>query len=89
MKAEIRREIGMLFQGGALFDSKTVEMNVMFPLDILYQNETEEKLDRVNFCLKRVGLENVNKKMPSEISGGIKNGWELRGPSSIPQLLIL
>lgn len=72
MKAEIRREIGMLFQGGALFDSKNVEQNVMFPLDILTTIPEDEKLDRVNFCLKRVGLENVNKKMPSEISGGMK-----------------
>lgn len=72
MKAEIRREIGMLFQGGALFDSKTVEQNVMFPLDVLTQMPKDEKLDRVNFCLKRVGLENINKKMPSEISGGMK-----------------
>jgi len=72
MKAEIRREIGMLFQGGALFDSKDVESNVMFPLDILTKMPPDEKLDRVNFCLKRVGLENVNKKMPSEISGGMK-----------------
>ena len=72
MKAEIRREIGMLFQGGALFDSKTVENNVMFPLDVLTKQTPEEKLDRVNFCLQRVGLENVNHKMPSEISGGMK-----------------
>lgn len=72
MKAEIRREIGMLFQGGALFDSKNVENNVMFPLDVLTIMEAEEKLDRVNFCLQRVGLENVNKKMPSEISGGMR-----------------
>lgn len=72
MKAEIRREIGMLFQGGALFDSKTVEENVMFPLEILTRMPKDEKLDRVNFCLQRVGLENVNSKMPSEISGGMK-----------------
>jgi phospholipid/cholesterol/gamma-HCH transport system ATP-binding protein len=72
MKTEIRREIGMLFQGGALFDSKNVEANVKFPLDILTTMPEDEKLDRVNFCLKRVGLENVNKKMPSEISGGMK-----------------
>lgn len=71
-KIEIRREIGMLFQGGALFDSKTVEQNVRFPLDVLTKMPYEEKLERVNFCLKRVGLENVNKKMPSEISGGMK-----------------
>ncbi len=68
----IRREIGMLFQGGALFDSKTVEENVRFPLDILTRMSFDEQLDRVNFCLKRVGLENANKKMPSELSGGMK-----------------
>ena len=72
VKAEIRREIGMLFQGGALFDSKNVEQNVLFPLDVLTKMPKDEKLDRVNFCLKRVGLENINKKMPSEISGGMK-----------------
>jgi phospholipid/cholesterol/gamma-HCH transport system ATP-binding protein len=71
-KVEIRREIGMLFQGGALFDSKNVEENVKFPLDILAKMTKEEKLDRVNFCLKRVGLANVNQKMPSELSGGMK-----------------
>jgi phospholipid/cholesterol/gamma-HCH transport system ATP-binding protein len=71
-KREIRREIGMLFQGSALFDSKTVEENVMFPLDMLTSMSKEEKLDRVNFCLQRVGLENVNKRMPSEISGGMQ-----------------
>jgi phospholipid/cholesterol/gamma-HCH transport system ATP-binding protein len=71
-KIEIRREIGMLFQGGALFDSKTVEQNVQFPLDILTLMPRDEKIDRVNFCLKRVGLENANKKMPSELSGGMK-----------------
>jgi phospholipid/cholesterol/gamma-HCH transport system ATP-binding protein len=62
----------MLFQGGALFDSKTVEQNVRFPLDILTKMPFEEKQERVNFCLKRVGLENASKKMPSEISGGMK-----------------
>lgn len=72
LKTEIRREMGMLFQGGALFDSKNVEQNLMFPLDILTKMEPEEKLDRVNFCLTRVGLENINDKMPSELSGGMK-----------------
>jgi phospholipid/cholesterol/gamma-HCH transport system ATP-binding protein len=72
LKTEIRREMGMLFQGGALFDSKTVQENVMFPLDVLTKMKPDEKLDRVNFCLQRVGLENVNGKMPSEISGGMK-----------------
>ncbi len=72
LKIEIRREMGMLFQGSALFDSKNVEQNVMFPLDTLTKMSREEKLERVNFCLQRVGLENVNTKMPSEISGGMK-----------------
>jgi phospholipid/cholesterol/gamma-HCH transport system ATP-binding protein len=71
-KIEIRREMGMLFQGGALFDSKTVEQNVIFPLEVLTKMSKTEKIDRVNFCLQRVGLENVNSKMPSEISGGMK-----------------
>ena len=62
----------MLFQGERLFDSKNVQQNVMFPLDVLTKMDAEEKLDRVNFCLQRVGLENVNSKMPSEISGGMK-----------------
>src|SRR6185369_14383207 len=53
MKSEIRREIGMLFQGGALFDSKNVEQNVMFPLDVLTKMPYSEKLDRANDCLKR------------------------------------
>ena len=70
---EIRQEIGMLFQGSALFDSLSVEENVMFPLDMLTSGKTyEEKLERVNFCLERVGLEGVNDKMPSEISGGMQ-----------------
>ena len=72
LKTEIRREIGMLFQGGALFDSKNVQENVKFPLDLLSNMDESEKLDRVNFVLSRVGLENVNKKMPSELSGGMK-----------------
>jgi phospholipid/cholesterol/gamma-HCH transport system ATP-binding protein len=71
-RKEIRREIGMLFQGSALFDSKNVEENVMFPLNMLTDMSREEKLDRVNFCLQRVNLENVNKRMPSEISGGMQ-----------------
>lgn len=70
--SEIRREIGMLFQGSALFDSKNVEQNIMFPLDVLTNMSKEEKIDRVNFCLKRVELENKNKLMPSELSGGMK-----------------
>jgi len=69
---EIRREIGMLFQGGALFDSMNVEQNVKFPLDVLTKMPEDEKMDRVNFCLKRVKLDGTNKRMPSEISGGMQ-----------------
>jgi phospholipid/cholesterol/gamma-HCH transport system ATP-binding protein len=71
-KKEIRKQIGMLFQGGALFDSQTVEENVMFPLTMFTENSYQENLDRVNFCLKRVNLENVNALYPAEISGGMK-----------------
>jgi phospholipid/cholesterol/gamma-HCH transport system ATP-binding protein len=69
---EVRRDIGMLFQGTALFDSLTVQENVAFPLKMFSEMTAEERLDRVNFCLKRVDLENVNDKYPSEISGGMK-----------------
>lgn len=69
---EIRKDIGMLFQGAALFDSKSVEENVKFPLDILTDLQLDEKLDRVNQVLERVGLTNTNTKMPSELSGGMK-----------------
>ncbi len=71
-RTEIRREMGVLFQGSALFDSMNVEENVMFPLDMLTSMPRSEKLERVNFSLHRVGLENVNKRTPSEISGGMK-----------------
>jgi len=69
---QIKQEIGMLFQGSALFDSKTVEENVIFPLTMLTKMSKSEKLDRVNFCLNRVGLKNANKKFPNEISGGMQ-----------------
>ncbi len=68
----LRKEIGMLFQGGALFDSLDVEGNVMFPLNMFTAQSVEEKKERVNFVLKRVNLENVNKLMPSELSGGMR-----------------
>jgi phospholipid/cholesterol/gamma-HCH transport system ATP-binding protein len=71
-KKEIRKQIGMLFQGGALFDSSSVEENVRFPLDIFTNMSIAEKEERVNFCLKRVNLENVNDLYPSELSGGMK-----------------
>lgn len=72
LQKEIRREMGVLFQGSALFDSKTVLDNVRFPLDMLTDQSEEEKLDRAQECLKRVGLENAGDRMPSEISGGMK-----------------
>jgi phospholipid/cholesterol/gamma-HCH transport system ATP-binding protein len=70
-KRRLRQEIGMLFQGGALFDSFNVEQNVMFPLNMFTRQSQAEKLDRVNFCLERVNLEGRNKLMPSELSGGM------------------
>jgi phospholipid/cholesterol/gamma-HCH transport system ATP-binding protein len=71
-KKEIRKEMGMLFQGSALFDSMTVEENVRFPLDMFTSFSYEEKLERVNFCLERVNIVNSNKLFPSELSGGMK-----------------
>jgi len=68
----IRKQIGMLFQGAALFDSMTVKENVMFPLSMFTNMPYDEKLDRVNFCLQRVNLENVLNLNPAELSGGMK-----------------
>lgn len=70
-KKDIRRDIGMIFQGGALLDSSTVEDNVKFPLDLFTDLTEEEKLERVNFCLNRVELLNANSRYPAEISGGM------------------
>jgi len=66
-----QKEMGVLFQGGALFDSYTVEENVMFPLNMFTKMSPEEKLERVNYVLKKVNLVNANNKYPSEISGGM------------------
>jgi phospholipid/cholesterol/gamma-HCH transport system ATP-binding protein len=71
-KKEIRKMMGMLFQGSALFDSLTVEQNVRFPLDMFTNQLMEEKTERVNFCLKRVNILNSNDLYPSELSGGMK-----------------
>jgi len=68
----IRKEIGMLFQGTALFDSLSVEDNIAFPLRMFTKMTPEEVLERVNFCLQRVNLPNVNKLYPSNLSGGMK-----------------
>ena len=67
----IRKDIGMIFQGGALLDSSTVEENIKLPLDLFTEQSEEEKLERVNFCLKRVRLENANHLYPAELSGGM------------------
>ena len=71
-RKEIRKEIGMLFQGSALFDSQTVEQNVMFPLNMFTTDSHRKKLQRVNEVLDRVNLEGANKKFPAELSGGMK-----------------
>jgi phospholipid/cholesterol/gamma-HCH transport system ATP-binding protein len=71
-KTEIRKEIGMLFQGSALFDSLNVQENVMFPLNMFTKDSFKKKLDRVNEVLARVNLVDANKKFPSELSGGMK-----------------
>ena len=68
----LRQEIGMLFQGGALYDYMTVEENIMFPLTMFTEKTEDEKIERVNFCLKRVNLDGKNHLMPSELSGGMK-----------------
>ena len=71
-KKNLRKEIGMLFQGGALFDYMSVEENIIFPLNMFAEKSEEENLERVNFCLNRVNLENTNHLLPSELSGGMK-----------------
>ncbi|MES2800316.1 MAG: ATP-binding cassette domain-containing protein [Bacteroidota bacterium] len=71
-KREVRKEIGMLFQGAALFDSMTVEENIMFPLDMFSKMTKKEKLNRANFCLERVNMVGKNKLLPAECSGGMQ-----------------
>ena len=71
-RVPIRKEIGMLFQNSALFDSMSVEENIMFPLNLFTDMSRSEKQDRANFCLKRVNLEGKGKLHPSELSGGMK-----------------
>ncbi|MCL2313332.1 MAG: ATP-binding cassette domain-containing protein [Firmicutes bacterium] len=68
----LRTDMGVVFQGSALFDSLTIEENVMFPLNMLTRQSYQEKLERVNYCLHRVDLFNVNALYPSELSGGMK-----------------
>jgi phospholipid/cholesterol/gamma-HCH transport system ATP-binding protein len=71
-RKELRKEIGMLFQASALFDSMNVEQNVMFPMTMFGNQTKKEMLDRVNFCLDRVNLSGKNKLLPAELSGGMK-----------------
>ena len=71
-KKTLRAEMGMVFQGSALFDSMTIQENVMFPLDMLSEQDFDEKLERVNYCLERVDLKGCNALYPSELSGGMK-----------------
>jgi phospholipid/cholesterol/gamma-HCH transport system ATP-binding protein len=71
-KIPIRKEIGMLFQNSALFDSMTVEENIIFPLEMFTDMSRAEKIDRANFCLERVNLAGRNKLYPAELSGGMK-----------------
>jgi len=71
-KQGLRREMGMLFQGSALFDSLTVEENVKFPLDMFSDMTAKEKRDRIDFCLHRVNLKDVNNLYPAELSGGMQ-----------------
>ncbi len=71
-KKNVRKEIGMLFQGGALFDSMSVMQNVMFPLQMFSDMSKAEQITRANFCIDRVGLEDAHDKLPAEISGGMQ-----------------
>ena len=71
-KRKLRMEIGVLFQGSALFDNETVLGNVMFPLKMFSPLSHDEQLERAHFCIKRVGLSNADNKFPSEISGGMQ-----------------
>ena len=88
-KKQIRKEIGMLFQGSALFDFMTVEENIRFPLEMFSKKSNEEKEERVDFCLKQVKLENANKKYPSELSGGMQKRVAIaRAISLNPEYLI-
>jgi phospholipid/cholesterol/gamma-HCH transport system ATP-binding protein len=71
-KKKLRMAMGVVFQGSALFDSLTIEENVMFPLNMLTKKSLHEKIERVNCCLHRVDLDNTNQLYPSELSGGMK-----------------
>ena len=70
-RKSIRKDIGMIFQGGALLDSSTVVENVKLPLDLFTSQSEREKMERVNFCLQRVRLDGANELYPAELSGGM------------------
>mgnify|MGYP001173788212 FL=1 len=78
---EVRKEIGMLFQGTALFDSLTVEQNVEFTLKMFTSMTPAERKDRVDFCLEQVEMQGINNKFPAEISGGMKKRVGMRFPN--------
>lgn len=85
---ELRKQIGMVFQGGALFDSMTVEQNVMFPLKMFNPMSPGEMLDRVNEVLERVNLPGVNMKLPADLSGGMQKRVSIaRGIVNYPKYL--
>jgi len=89
-RVPIRKQIGMLFQNSALFDSMTVEENIMFPLNLFTDMSRSEKEDRANFCLERVNLKDKNKLYPAELSGGMKKRVGIaRAISMQPQYLFV
>lgn len=88
-RKSIRKDIGMMFQGGALFDSLNVEENVIFPLSMFTQMSQEEMVDRANVCLNRVDLINANKLYPAELSGGMQKRVAIaRAMSMSPKYLL-
>jgi len=87
-KRELRKQMGMVFQGGALFDSMTVEENVMFPLKMFNPMSSNQMLNRVNEVLDRVNLKGVNKKLPADLSGGMQKRVSIaRGIVNYPKYL--
>lgn len=71
-KIDVRKDIGFIFQEGALFDSMTVEENIMFPLRMFSNMRRKARIDRVNYCLERVNLKGINQMFPSQLSGGMR-----------------
>ena len=88
-RKSIRKDIGMIFQGGALLDSSTVVENVKLPLDLFTSQSEREKMERVNFCLQRVRLDGANELYPAELSGGmIKRVAIARALINKPQIIL-